>query len=798
MDFYGDVSWVNSEVQNHYVELTLTPGEADGLGNIPASFSLPKGANKIDRLALSQFLASQATTSKTVTIAVTLKSVTESSTPTTAAQTLALDNTATFTNLSYNPVNGVLTLPSWSGVVEVAAAGSRVILSVENLPRHETVWSFGSLTFLGLGVSSIDNRGAREDVTAFPRERLILLPSLLATEVVGIGGGGGSTATATTAGSLGADVLASRAPQVQGSSGAVDRFEGLTDGGFYSVSAVLRSAKVPERAGGVWTNSFTTTTQNVAFEYYRRGTPPVEAPAITSLLAAASSTAIPFTYHIIGSNNPTSYAASGLPAGLSVNTTTGRITGTIASAGVTNVTISATNSGGTGSATLVITAAAPVPVFISQGFADTFIDTPFFFTVATDDSRAAIAVNFGSASGLSYNAATRAISGSVATVGSYNIGLTATNSFGTATATLSLNVRPFTAFGGSVSVVRNSRVRQALSASHRATWSINSGAPSGFSIEYVPVTFGTATGPDAAYIVGTPLAAGSFGLQLTATRAGTSQTSAATFTLAVTDAPLPATTINGNADVIRSGVSVERGSNVSLSFTSLPSPATWDTTGLPPGMQFDGNGLITGAPTVNGVYAVSLSAQAEGYSRGTLGLRITVVEPPKPPPPPPPPTGLTPETRSPWILQQWPLTDLSIYARTRIVQSTMFEQGGALTIKLGDAITFAIMFIDQGNAVFAMEPTRLRLTIRKADNLDDLIVFKSATPPTAATTDGQTYYLLPVTTGNREREVAIEWAEDNGKNEPLPCVADVDWVKNGKTYSSRSFPVLLDLDVTRP
>jgi len=57
---------------------------------------------------------------------------------------------------------------------------------------------------------------------------------------------------------------------------------------------------------------------------------------------------------------------------------------------------------------------------------------------------------------------------------------------------------------------------------------------------------------------------------------------------------------------------------------------------------------------------------------------------------------------------------------------------------------------------------------------------------------------MPVTTGNREREVALEWAEDNGKNEPLPCVADLDWTKDGKVYSSRTFPVLLELDVTRP
>jgi hypothetical protein len=149
------------------------------------------------------------------------------------------------------------------------------------------------------------------------------------------------------------------------------------------------------------------------------------------------------------------------------------------------------------------------------------------------------------------------------------------------------------------------------------------------------------------------------------------------------------------------------------------------------------------------------------------------------------------------LLAQWELTDLQILARGRSVESTLFDNG-ALRLKLGDAVNFAVFFVDSSDAVFALDPTQLRLTIRRADNLDDLIIFKSATPPDSGTEDGQTYYLMPVTTGNREREVALEWAEDNGKNDPLPCVADLDWTYEGKLYSSRSFPVLLELDVTRP
>jgi hypothetical protein len=79
------------------------------------------------------------------------------------------------------------------------------------------------------------------------------------------------------------------------------------------------------------------------------------APVITSSLSASGPVNTAFSYSITATNSPTSYNATGLPAGLSVNTSNGVISGTPTSVGTTNVTISATNSVGTGSATLTIT-----------------------------------------------------------------------------------------------------------------------------------------------------------------------------------------------------------------------------------------------------------------------------------------------------------------------------------------------------------------------------------------------------------------------------------------------------------
>src|SRR5204862_2251562 len=87
-------------------------------------------------------------------------------------------------------------------------------------------------------------------------------------------------------------------------------------------------------------------------------------PVITSSLTATGQVGVAFSYTIAATNSPTSYNETGLPAGLSVNTSTGLISGTPTTAGTYAVTISATNSGGTGSATLTLTINPPPPPVI--------------------------------------------------------------------------------------------------------------------------------------------------------------------------------------------------------------------------------------------------------------------------------------------------------------------------------------------------------------------------------------------------------------------------------------------------
>lgn len=80
-------------------------------------------------------------------------------------------------------------------------------------------------------------------------------------------------------------------------------------------------------------------------------------PAISSSLAVALYQGQVVSYATTATHSPTSYSATGLPAGLSINSSTGVVSGTATTTGTSNSTISATNAAGTGNATVVWTVA---------------------------------------------------------------------------------------------------------------------------------------------------------------------------------------------------------------------------------------------------------------------------------------------------------------------------------------------------------------------------------------------------------------------------------------------------------
>jgi len=135
--------------------------------------------------------------------------------------------------------------------------------------------------------------------------------------------------------------------------GSANTYEGAAAPAPSSTTAIFRAGGGATDSGDNKTD-FTTGAPNPRNSSFGSATP----PAISSPATASGTVGQAFSYQITASNSPTSFAAANLPAGLAINSATGRITGTPATAGTTNATLSATNTAGTGNATLAISITA--------------------------------------------------------------------------------------------------------------------------------------------------------------------------------------------------------------------------------------------------------------------------------------------------------------------------------------------------------------------------------------------------------------------------------------------------------
>jgi hypothetical protein len=169
----------------------------------------------------------------------------------------------------------------------------------------------------------------------------------------------------------------------------------------------------------------------------------VSPPAITSGTLVSGTVGAVFNYQISATNNPTSYSVTGLLSGLTVNASTGLVSGTPTTAGQTTVTLRATNSAGTGTATLTLNITQPVvqgvPVITNVDKAGGIVGGPFTYQITATNNPSSFSAT-GLPAGLSVNASSGLISGTLNAAGQFPITLTATNSTGVGNANLALIV----------------------------------------------------------------------------------------------------------------------------------------------------------------------------------------------------------------------------------------------------------------------------------------------------------------------------------------------------------------------
>jgi hypothetical protein len=191
------------------------------------------------------------------------------------------------------------------------------------------------------------------------------------------GGTGNATLTITIAAAMQAPVITSAATAI-GTVGSVFNYQitATNSPTSYGATSLPPGLNVNTATGSISGTPTATGTSTVTLSATNSGgagnatltitiAAATQAPVITSATTASGTVGSAFSYQITATNSPTSFGATGLPAWSTLNTTTGLISGTPTAAGTSTVTLSATNSGGTGNATLAITIVAAGPVTTS-------------------------------------------------------------------------------------------------------------------------------------------------------------------------------------------------------------------------------------------------------------------------------------------------------------------------------------------------------------------------------------------------------------------------------------------------
>jgi hypothetical protein len=237
-----------------------------------------------------------------------------------------------------------------------------------------------------------------------------------------------------------------------------------------------------------------------------------------------------------------SYSATGLPAGLSISSSTGVISGTPSTAGSSTVTVTGTDSSGpSGSAsfTWTVSAAGSNTVTVtSPGNQSGTVGTAASLQISASDSASGQTLTYkasGLPAGLSIGSSTGLISGTPTTAGSSSVTVTATDTTGASgSATFTWTVSAATGNtvtvispgnqSGTVGTAASLQISASDSASGQTLTYQASGLPAGLSI-------GSSTG----LISGTPTTAGSSSVTVTATDT-TGASGSATFTWTISAA----------------------------------------------------------------------------------------------------------------------------------------------------------------------------------------------------------------------------------------------------------------------
>jgi hypothetical protein len=338
----------------------------------------------------------------------------------------------------------------------------------------------------------------------------------------------------------------------------------------------------------------------------------------TTLPGGAIGAAYSVTLAASGGTSPLTWSATGLPNGLSINASTGVISGTPTAAGPSSVQISAKDSGSpqqTANATLSLTIASQLTITTTSlpgGVVNSAYNAPLTAGGGTGN------LTWSATSlpnGLNINSSTGAITGTPTSAGTATVAITVKDSSTpqqTATASLSLTIAPQLTI--TTTTLPNGAPGSAYSATLAAaggtgnlSWSAT-GLPNGLSIN-----------ASTSLISGTPSAAGTASVAITVKDSGNpQQTATVNLSLVI------ATQLTVSNTSLPGGV-VNSAYNATLSATGGTGALTWSAPNLPAGLSINAStGAITGTPSAAGTTVVNISVHDSGTPQQSANANLSL------------------------------------------------------------------------------------------------------------------------------------------------------------------------------